>query len=352
MDLLRDEGEKNEGKVKLLRNGLDGKITRVLEELGTTEVNKDIVLMHLRQKIRTIQNEHIASYMRIYKMKDKVKRLDSGRKSEFEKEIADIHEMLLPLKSLYRQEYHFAQKSKEEIIKSFEEMTYEFENRIRPKIFSIELFWREIYSAYRFDKTLKIGEKNIFDVLTDLKAKEIMSNQPFEIIDGDALELPKDVMKQVFKPITDRCLVLTILGPQSSGKSTLLNFLFGCDFATSEGRCTRGVYGTFFRFNDQRISNFDGVFVIDTEGLFSITNKKDAKKEDREDFDSKLVLFCLAVSDFVIINVRGNLDHNTEKILRICYDKLEELRLPEDERPEFVIVLNQNNTSKTDESEN
>ena len=59
----------------------------------------------------------------------------------------------------------------------------------------------------------------------------------------------------------------------------------------------------------------------------------------------------MAVSDFIIINVRGNLDHNTEKILRICYDKLEELHLPEDEQPEIVIVLNQNNTSKTDESE-
>ena len=102
----------------------------------------------------------------------------------------------------------------------------------------------------------------------------------------------------------------------------MLNFLFGCDFATSEGRCTRGVYGTFFRFSDQRI-NFDGVFVIDTEGLFAVTNEKDAQKEDRDGFDSKLVLFCLAVSDIVIINVRGNLDQNTEKILRICYDKLE-----------------------------
>ena len=86
-------------------------------------------------------------------------------------------------------------------------------------------------------------------------------------------------MKIVFKPIPDRCLVLTILGPQSSGKSTLLNFLFGCDFATSEGRCTRGVYGTYFRFNDQRINNFDGIFVIDTEGLFAVTNEKDSKKE-------------------------------------------------------------------------
>ena len=89
---------------------------------------------------------------------------------------------------------------------------------------------------------------------------------------------------------------------------------------------------------------------MDTEGLFSVTNEKDSEKEVRGDFDSKLVLFCLAVSDFVIINVRGNLDHNTEKILRICYEKLEELNLPKEQRPEIVIVLNQNNTSKTDES--
>jgi GTPase Era involved in 16S rRNA processing len=40
-------------------------------------------------------------------------------------------------------------------------------------------------------------------------------------------------MKKVFANISDNCLVLTIIGPQSSGKSTLLNFLFGCDFATS-----------------------------------------------------------------------------------------------------------------------
>ena len=114
LDLLKDEAEKSEGKAKLLKNGLDSKLVAVLEEIENTEVDKDIALTYLRQKIRTIQNEHIASYMRIYKMKDKVKKLDSS-KSEFEKEIQDIHEMLLPLKSLYRSEYHFVKKGKEEI---------------------------------------------------------------------------------------------------------------------------------------------------------------------------------------------------------------------------------------------
>ena len=122
---------------------------------------------------------------------------------------------------------------------------------------------------------------SIFSLVTRLKSKEIMNNQPFELIDGDNLEMPKEIMKKIFAPIPCNCLVLTIIGPQSSGKSTLLNFLFGCDFATSEGRCTRGVYGTFFRFNDQRISNFEGIFVIDTEGLFSLTNDRDSKQSDR-----------------------------------------------------------------------
>ncbi len=40
-------------------------------------------------------------------------------------------------------------------------------------------------------------------------------------------------------------IVIGVFGPQSSGKSTLLNYLFGCDFASSDGRRTSGVYGTY-----------------------------------------------------------------------------------------------------------
>jgi GTPase Era involved in 16S rRNA processing len=87
--------------------------------------------------------------------------------------------------------------------------------------------------------------------------------------------MPKNIIQKVFEGILYRVAVITILGPQSSGKSTLLNFLFGCDFGTSAGRCTKGVYGTFFKFSNLNIPNCDGIFLIDTEGLFAVVNKKD-----------------------------------------------------------------------------
>ncbi len=67
-----------------------------------------------------------------------------------------------------------------------------------------------------------------------------------------------------------------------------LIFLFGCDFGTSARRSTKGVYGFFFKFSNLNIPNCDGIFLIDTEGL---------------------VLFCLAVSDFVLVNTKRNIDN-------------------------------------------
>jgi ABC-type uncharacterized transport system YnjBCD ATPase subunit len=74
-----------------------------------------------------------------------------------------------------------------------------------------------------------------------------MNNQPFEFIDGNSLEIKTEVIMKVFETIDDNCLVISIFGPQSSGKSTLLNFLFGCDFFVSEQRYKHGLYGTYFR---------------------------------------------------------------------------------------------------------
>ncbi len=227
-------------------------------------------------------------------------------------------------------------KTDAEITAIINHMTEVYENEVKPNIFSVELFWRELNYLVNIDEQFKIGGNYLLDILKELKEIEVNSNLPFEIIDGDMLEMPKKLMTRLFENKEDRAVVVTILGPQSSGKSTLLNFLFGCDFATSEGRCTRGVYGTYFRFAENKgqffnITHCEGIFVIDTEGLFAITNEKD--NEFRNGFDSKLVLFCLAVSDYIVVNVRGNLDQNTEKMIRLCHQRLEDLNIEKEKRP-------------------
>ena len=37
-------------------------------------------------------------------------------------------------------------------------------------------------------------------------------------------------------------------------------------------------------------------------------------------FDRKLVLFCLAISDFIFVNTKGDLEKNMKDVLHICFN--------------------------------
>ncbi|EZG43587.1 putative root hair defective 3 GTP-binding protein [Gregarina niphandrodes] len=89
--------------------------------------------------------------------------------------------------------------------------------------------------------------------------------------------------------------VVTVLGCQSSGKSTLLNALFGTKFPEMDSMCgrgqtTRGVWCS----RDIESSTL----VIDVEG----TDSKE-RGEDRLTFEHRASLFSLAVADAVIVNM-------------------------------------------------
>ena len=110
-------------------------------------------------------------------------------------------------------------------------------------------------------------------------------------------------------------VVVTVLGPQSSGKSTLLNYLFGTKFNVSAGRCTKGLNAVLLRTNidksDQHASLDEAkeILVLDSEGLFSL------EKGDQE-YDKNLVVFCMAVSNLLLINMKGELSREVEDILQ------------------------------------
>lgn len=87
---------------------------------------------------------------------------------------------------------------------------------------------------------------------------------------------------------------LSIIGPQSSGKSTLLNNLFHCSFETMNDQIgrqqtTKGIHAAF---NDQN------VLIFDIEG-------SDSRERGDADalFERKAALFGLALSEVVMVNM-------------------------------------------------
>ena len=69
----------------------------------------------------------------------------------------------------------------------------------------------------------------------------IVEGHPFEIIDGDNIEMQGNFLTKVFQLFPNKkFFVISVVGPQNSGKSTLLNFLFGTSFQARDGRCTKG----------------------------------------------------------------------------------------------------------------
>ncbi|KAG9333342.1 hypothetical protein JZ751_012809 [Albula glossodonta] len=140
-------------------------------------------------------------------------------------------------------------------------------------------------------------------------------------MDGDAAHVPltwiKAVLDELTKTIGDRkVFVLSILGLQSSGKSTLLNTMFGLQFAVSAGRCTRGAFMQLVEV-DSSIRNqlgYDFVLIIDTEGLRS----PELSTKISLTHDNELATFIIGIGDMTVINIMGENPSEMHDILQIC----------------------------------
>ncbi len=241
------------------------------------------------------------------------------------------------------------QKRKNELSVEVRDLSAQIAN----KRISLEMFWRELTAFIEWGAiaAAPIPGSGLISVQPARELCDFLAvAEPFELIDGDNLRIPVQSLKAAFRLLSTlrssgkRVLVVSILGPQSSGKSTLLNYLFGCKFSTSKGRCTKGVYGTLQRIDDERASEeYDYLLVLDTEGLQS------PDKEDRE-FDRKIGLLILAMSHVVLINVAKDLNTHMKDLLEICLLSLSCLEKARMTMPELFMVFNQNSGDITDKS--
>ncbi|KAI5087551.1 up-regulator of cell proliferation isoform X1, partial [Silurus meridionalis] len=153
-----------------------------------------------------------------------------------------------------------------------------------------------------------------------IAAEIIVTGYPLEIMDGDAGHVPlmwvSAVLDELVKILGDqRVFVLSVLGIQSSGKSTMLNAMFGLQFAVSAGRCTRGAFMQLVRVSEEMKEElkFDYLLVVDTEGLRGL----ELAEKTTIHHDNELATFVVGLGNLTLINIFGENPAEMQDILQI-----------------------------------
>ena len=80
--------------------------------------------------------------------------------------------------------------------------------------------------------------------------------------------------------------------------------------------------------------------ILDTEGLGSL-NTGNRLTRNELNFDRVMVLFCLTVSNALIITLKTEIDKETVEILQVCCWALSRIKIDKNEPPHIFFVLNQ-----------
>ncbi|XP_062412964.1 interferon-induced very large GTPase 1-like [Sardina pilchardus] len=210
-----------------------------------------------------------------------------------------------------------------------------------------EHFFRELGQLYECACSLSEDDPTSKTVhyLPALCAQMLLDGFPVELVDGDASNIPMKwisaVLTQLHKKVhsKSRILVMTVLGVQGTGKSTLLNTMFGVQFAVSSGRCTRGAFMLMIKVSEEFRSKLDCDFlmVIDTEGLKS---PELAGLKTSYEHDNELATLVVGLSDVTIINIAMESNQEMKDILQIAVHAF--LRMKEVGKKPRCVFVHQN----------
>ncbi|XP_058690279.1 interferon-induced very large GTPase 1-like [Poecile atricapillus] len=184
----------------------------------------------------------------------------------------------------------------------------------------LEHLLREVGQIYEALQLMN-SKDELYAKLPEIAAELMVLGYPMELMDGDASYLPLRWVGAIFDSLMERLgdkrvFVLSVLGIQSTGKSTLLNAMFGLQFSVSAGRCTRGAFMQLIPVGEelQQDLGFDFVLVVDTEGLRAI----EMANKQSQNHDNELATFVIGVGNMTVINVFGENPSEMQDVLQIA----------------------------------
>ncbi|XP_073799917.1 interferon-induced very large GTPase 1-like [Danio rerio] len=253
------------------------------------------------------------------------------------------------LQHMYNEKWSEVKKLKESHDKSDQLKAEETElERISEDLqgaaFGLEHIMREIGQIYESCSSVKENKKDLpvhFSSLPSLAAEMMISGFPLELMDGDAAHVPlvwiSAVLDELAQKLGDqtRVFVLSVLGIQSSGKSTMLNAMFGLQFAVSAGRCTRGAFMQLVKVSEEMKTqmNCDYILVVDTEGL----RAPELAGRSTRHHDNELATFVVGIANLTLINIFKENPSEMQDVLQIvvqAFMKIKKVRL----KPSCVFV--------------
>ncbi|KAM9434352.1 LOW QUALITY PROTEIN: interferon-induced very large GTPase 1-like [Clarias gariepinus] len=158
-----------------------------------------------------------------------------------------------------------------------------------------------------------------YSYLPKLAADVMLFGYPLGLMDGNASHVPliwvSAVLDELVKTLGEqKVFVLSVLGIQSSGKSTMLNTMFGLQFALSAGRCTRGAFMQLVKVSEMKTQlKFDYIVVVDTEDLRTL----ELAGKTNTHHDNKLATFVVGLRNLTLINISGENPAEMQDILQI-----------------------------------
>ncbi|CAG8572898.1 4091_t:CDS:2 [Cetraspora pellucida] len=269
-------------------------------------------------------------------LKKEISRLSTVESSRFRNDAISKRKELNNVNILYNGE--------EKINKIREEIT-ELWKEVDITSLGIEHFIRELGQMYKIfiSDPKKITSENgltkeNISKLPEYYAELLISGQTIELVDGDSATISEAWFLAVCNCINKkfpklRIFVISILGLQSSGKSTLLNTLFASKFDVSVGRCTKGIFMQFL-FLEKDLSNqldVDAFILIDTEGFCAPGNMGELETEKKNQI---IATFVMRISHLTIINILGESARELTEILKITIRTLTRL----DMFPDILMV--------------
>jgi hypothetical protein len=298
------ENRLNDAKVR----ELDGKIKTCRENrrADTQQVENNALLQTF---LNLISNQDRCSRVLSIKV------LEKELAKRGEKELGPLSETITSLWASYNEKLSSNAVDETDLNSDKEKLRSAKSNLIESAL-NIEHLWRELSQLYT---TILEPEKRspVIEGIPRLAAQHLLDGFCLELLDGDSNMIHMNWITKVFDELgtmikNNRIFVLSVMGIQSSGKSTLLNTMFGIRMRTSVGQCTRGVNMQLLAVEGR--PEYDYILLLDTEGTRSPGYHGLTGSEKR---DNQMATLSILLSDATIVVIPGENDAAVKEILPI-----------------------------------